>query len=223
MSSRFNKYLPVSILLAIIIAVPSCGDPAPDVYQGGQNQGPNVYFPDSTKQNAPQDPATKPETIDTSAVTYLALGDSYTIGQSVSQNERWPVQLVKSLVQKGQRVEMPTIIAQTGWTTNALLSTVQNTSFDKKYDLVSLLIGVNNQYIGQGISSFQKDMEILLDISQSLTRTGEGVFVLSIPDYGATPFGEANAAEIGKEIDEYNEWIASECYRTNIPYFQCCS
>jgi lysophospholipase L1-like esterase len=173
--------------------------------------------PDSLILDDPTNDHIGPASIDTSAIRYLALGDSYTIGQGVAEDERWPVMLAEHFRKKGYNFPDPSIIARSGWTTGALLSALYY-GHPGKYDLVSLLIGVNNQYIGRGIGSFQRDMAILLDSCKSYTRTGRGVFVLSIPDYGATPYGEANAESIGEEIDAYNAWIKDACYDRNIPF-----
>jgi len=140
-----------------------------------------------------------------SQYTYLGLGDSYTIGESVDVSERWSVQLAKRLNDKGYKVTDPKIIAKTGWTTGNLL-TAMNTELEvKKYDLVSVLIGVNNQYQGRSIEEYEQDLNTIFTKAIAHSAKGkEGVFVVSTPDYGATPFGAANAENIGKEIDEFN-------------------
>ena len=91
--------------------------------------------------------------------SYLALGDSYTIGEAVSENERWPVQLVKALEWKNRILDSPKIIAKTGWTTADLKMGIDNAILDFPYDWVSLLIGVNNQYKGKSISNFKEEFE----------------------------------------------------------------
>lgn len=139
-------------------------------------------------------------------VRFLALGDSYTIGQSVTSNARWPNQLRDSLVQRGIVVDTVSIIATTGWTTGNLLNAITSQSLDSKnFNLVSVLIGVNNQYQGQNISFFKSQYKQLLD--SALTYAGgdsNAVFVVSIPDYGYTPFGQGNQGFISSEIDHYN-------------------
>lgn len=121
---------------------------------------------------------------------YLALGDSYTIGESVDENKRWPVQLVKELNKEGFAVAAPKIIAKTGWTTNELQDSIEKQNPDDDYDLVSLLIGVNNQYRGYPINQYKKEFEELLVKAISLAdEDSDKVFVVSIPNYGVTPFG----------------------------------
>jgi len=138
-------------------------------------------------------------------LSYLALGDSYTIGESVSQDVRWPVQLVKQLRNKGEEINAPRIIAKTGWTTDNLLNAIDANLGNEKYDLVSVLIGVNNQYQNKSLEDYEEDLNTIFTEAIAASKTGkEGVFVVSIPDYGATPFGASNAEEIGREIIEFN-------------------
>lgn len=138
---------------------------------------------------------------------YLALGDSYTIGESVEYQERFPVQLVNKLKFKGINCAQPKIIAKTGWTTDELLEGIEKEDPDKDYDLVTLLIGVNNQYRGKTLDSYQKEFEMLL--KKAIEFTGDRkdrVIVISIPDYGVTPFGKKRGRKkIGAEIDEFNQ------------------
>lgn len=144
-------------------------------------------------------------------VTFLALGDSYTIGESVDPDQRWPVQLADSLRQRSYSVSPPDIIAKTGWTTADLQKAIKDESLQKTYDLVSLLIGVNNQYQGLNFEQFEREFEELL--SQAITFAGDekgDVFVVSIPNYGATPFGQIrNPEQIREEIKKYNETARS--------------
>ncbi len=149
--------------------------------------------------------------------SYLALGDSYTIGESVKESERWPVQLYKSLKNK---ISYPTIIAKSGWTTDQLIDTLNKTKF-KNYDFVSLLIGVNNQYRGRSIESFKKDFIELLERSIKYANgKKERVFVVSIPDWGVTPFANGKDRNIiEKEINEFNNIISKECSINEIKFF----
>jgi lysophospholipase L1-like esterase len=149
--------------------------------------------------------------------SYLALGDSYTIGESVKESERWPVQLYKSLKNK---ISYPTIIAKSGWTTDQLIDTLNKTKF-KNYDFVSLLIGVNNQYRGRSIESFKKDFIELLERSIKYANgKKERVFVVSIPDWGVTPFANGKDRNIiEKEINEFNNIISEECSINEIKFF----
>lgn len=147
-------------------------------------------------------------------LSYLALGDSYTIGENVAEDMRWPVQLVKQLRTKEIEINEPKIIAKTGWTTDNLLNAMDANLGDEKYDLVSILIGVNNQFQNKSIIDYENDLNTIFSEAIQASKTGkEGVFVVSIPDYGATPFGASNAAEIGREIAQFNvvlERVASE-------------
>ena len=139
-------------------------------------------------------------------LSYLALGDSYTIGESVEVSERWPVQLVNELREHGLAVEDPEIIAKTGWTTDELKEAIADTNLNPPYDLVTLLIGVNDQYRGYDINNYPGKFLFLLKKSISLAGNNPNrVVVLSIPDYGVTPFAsEKNTPKISREIKEYN-------------------
>lgn len=153
-------------------------------------------------------------------LTYLALGDSYTIGESVETSERWPVQLVKRLNNKGYAVENAKIIAKTGWTTGNLLSAMNSELTDKKYDLVSVLIGVNNQYQGRSIKEYEQDLNTIFTKAIAHSVNGKkGVFVVSTPDYGATPFGASNAENIGKEIDQFNAVLKKVADKFGLAYY----
>lgn len=154
-------------------------------------------------------------------ITYLALGDSYTIGEKVSENERWPYQLAMELNKKGQRTAKPTIIAKTGWTTGDLLAAMKNKLKPKeKYDLVSVLIGANNQYQGKSISDYEKDLRILFQQAIDHAVQGKkGVFALSIPDYGVTPFGKAKGGNISKEIARFNAVCKKVCQDFGIDFY----
>lgn len=150
---------------------------------------------------------------------YLALGDSYTIGESVSESDRWPNQLAKLLEREGIRVEV-TIIAHTGWTTDELWQSIQAAMPEPPYDLVSLLIGVNNQYRGYDINEYREQFIFLLN--KSIEYAGgdsKRVIVLSIPDWGVTPFAsDRNREQIAKEINEFNAVNRQEAKRTGVHY-----
>ena len=137
---------------------------------------------------------------------FLALGDSYTIGESVSEKERWPVQLAKKLREKGKSIGEPLIIATTGWRTDDLMNAVNKAHLKNEYDLVSLLIGVNNQYQGKSSEEYVIEFEDLLKTAIQLAKgKKENVFVVSIPDYGYTPFGKPKQAEISKALNRFND------------------
>jgi lysophospholipase L1-like esterase len=145
------------------------------------------------------------------ALRYLALGDSYTIGESVDSAGRWPVQLARALRAKKINVVDPEIVARTGWTTDELAAGIQVAAPAGPYDLVSLLIGVNNQYRGRDAEKYRAEFRSLL--AQSVEFAGgkaSHVIVLSIPDWGVTPFAAGrDRAKIGAEIDKFNS-IARE-------------
>jgi lysophospholipase L1-like esterase len=138
-------------------------------------------------------------------VKFLALGDSYTIGESVAVNERWPVQLTNALLKKGLICDEPKIIATTGWRTDDLMRAIQNTKLSNDYTLVSILIGVNNFYQGKSIDTYANECESLLVTAIKLAgQNKQHVFVVSIPDYGFTSFGESDQVRISKGIDAFN-------------------
>lgn len=142
---------------------------------------------------------------------FLALGDSYTIGQSVALEERWPVQLAALLRTQGLALEDPLIIARTGWTTAELESGLDAAAPEGPFDLVSLLIGVNNQYRGLGPLEYRDEFGKLLDRAIELAGgIAPHVVVLSIPDWGVTPFAsERDGALIASEIDLFNSLNAA--------------
>ncbi len=152
-------------------------------------------------------------------VSYLALGDSYTIGESVSENERWPNQLAQLLTEKGKPINKPTIIATTGWRTDNLANAITIAKLKEEYDLVSLLIGVNNQYQGKSAEQFGVEFEGLLKTAIRLAKGNkENVFVVSIPDYGFTPFGVNNKEKISAAIDQFNELSKKASEKLGVKY-----
>ncbi len=153
--------------------------------------------------------------------TYLALGDSYTIGESVPEHERWPVQLAAVLREKNVDVGQPDIIARTGWTTAELSQAILKSGNDNQYDLVSLLIGVNNQYRTQSRSRYRRELAVLL---RTATRFAKGnarrVVVLSIPDWGVSPFAKnRNRKKIARKIDGFNEVCRKESLKAGAHFF----
>lgn len=142
---------------------------------------------------------------DMSTIRYLALGDSYTIGESVAARDRWPEQLVKSLAAEGIQTEV-TLIARTGWTVDELWEGIQADPPAGTYDLVTLLIGVNDQYRGYPVDGYREDFRFML--GKAIEYAGgrpDRVIVLSIPDWGLTPFAATRDTEpISRQIDEFN-------------------
>lgn len=144
--------------------------------------------------------------VDTIHKTFLALGDSYTIGQSVAESERFPVQTVKLLRQQNIGIANPDIIAVTGWTTGNLLNSLNSNPPQNNYSIVTLLIGVNNQYQGRPLNEYKTEFTELLHRAISYAGNNrKHVFVISIPDYSVTPFAQGyDTAKIAKEIDAFN-------------------
>ena len=137
-------------------------------------------------------------------ISYLALGDSYTCGEAVEQAQSFPYLLAKVFKQENIALA-PTIVAQTGWTTNELEQALDAANLPATFGLVSLLVGVNNQYRGLDIEVFKTEFTRLLGMAIHLAKgNAHKVFVLSIPDYGYTPFGQAQQLKISEEINLYN-------------------
>lgn len=153
-------------------------------------------------------------------IKFLALGDSYTIGESVTESERWPVQLINELMKQGYDTEYPKIIATTGWRTDDLKRAIHDTHPAEDFTLVSLLIGVNNQYQGKSVNNYEAEFEELLKIGiEHAGGDKSKVFVVSIPDYGFTPFGKANQVSITKALDKFNAVNKSITEKYGIKYF----
>ncbi len=146
---------------------------------------------------------------------YLALGDSYTIGEGVPVAERWPEQLAARLRASGAKIPEPEIIAKTGWTTDELAAAIARRNPQGPYALVSLLIGVNNQFRGRSVEEYRAQFIALLDKATTLAdREARRVIVLSIPDWGVTPFAEGrDRAEIATAIDSFNAVARDETRR----------
>ena len=147
---------------------------------------------------------------------YLALGDSYTIGESLSSIDSFPYQVVQKLRSQNIVFNPPEIIAKTGWTTRQITDAIKQYQFLPKYDFVSLLAGVNNQYQGKPVEEFKMDLENLLLFSLKVTDNSKSkVCILSIPDYSKTPFADSmDKVKISKEIDVFN----SVCKALSIQY-----
>lgn len=155
-------------------------------------------------------------------LSYLALGDSYSIGEAVPEAGRWPVQLAVQLREHGIELAPPRIIATTGWTTDELALTLDLAEPLGAWDFVSLLIGVNNQYRGRSVVQYASEFRELLQRAIGYARgRPERVLVLSIPDWGVTPFGATDprgAAVIGAELDTFNAAAAEICARHRVAF-----
>lgn len=154
-------------------------------------------------------------------VTYLALGDSYTIGESVDLTMRWPVQLADRLREDSIYIADPDIIARTGWTTDELMNGIESVNPGNDYDLVSLLIGVNNQYQGRDIYNFRDELVELISIAITCANNeADNVIVLSIPDWGVMPFASGrDKDQIAEEIDAFNDVVKQECNYAGVEFF----
>jgi lysophospholipase L1-like esterase len=154
------------------------------------------------------------------AKRFLALGDSYTIGEAVEEHDRWPVQFVAMLAERGIAFELPQIIATTGWTTDELSAAIDRENPQGPFDLVSLLIGVNNQYRGYSLENYRIEFEALL--KRAIAFAGGDTtktVVISIPDWGATPFAaDRDRALIALEIDAYNDANREIANRYKVSY-----
>ena len=154
-----------------------------------------------------------------SSLKILSLGDSYTIGQSVCETCRFPEQLKDSLINNLENISINLqIIAQTGWTTTSLINAINSTNPSSDFDLVTLLIGVNNQYQGRPFSTYEQEFPELVSTAISKANNDlSKVIVISIPDYAYTPFGNGNQT-ISQEIDEYNDYAQDYCALNGISY-----
>lgn len=155
-------------------------------------------------------------------LSYLALGDSYTIGEAVKSNESFPYQLAVLLNEKGITVEEPVIIAQTGWTTDELKAAIETAAPKENFGLVTLLIGVNNQYRGYSLTSYREEFKALLQMAIGFVAGIKAhVFVVSIPDWGLTPFGkesDRNTETVTAEIDAFNAVNKEETLAMGVSY-----
>jgi lysophospholipase L1-like esterase len=153
--------------------------------------------------------------------TFLSLGDSYTIGESVAEQDRWSVQLAAMLREKGVDVAPPDIIARTGWTTAELAEAIRQSGNADTYDLVSLLIGVNNQYRAEPLDRYRAEVRELLQTAIRFAGGRPGrVIVLSIPDWGVTPFArDRDPAQIAAGIDAFNAACREEAQKAGVRFF----
>jgi lysophospholipase L1-like esterase len=161
------------------------------------------------------------EAISQKSISYLALGDSYTIGEGVPIAESYPYQAVQILRKKGYNLQAPEIVAKTGWTTGELQTAINGSKFLPFYDVVTLLIGVNNQYRGNSPELYADEFESLL--KQAIAFAGNDnkrVAVLSIPDWGATPFAEGrDRVKITEEINAFNAINRKVSSKYRVQYF----
>ena len=153
---------------------------------------------------------------------YLALGDSYTIGEGIAEDGRWPAVLARALRVEGVALDDPRIIATTGWTTDELAAAIDAAEPLGEWDFVSLLIGVNNQYRGRSLANYRDEFAALLQRSIGFVGGRPGrVLVLAIPDWGVTPFGATSGrdvAQIARELDAFNAAAAAICAEHGVAF-----
>jgi lysophospholipase L1-like esterase len=215
------------VLLLVLVFVLGCDSEELRIEPGIPNSNQNTAddesnggTDDDTDTTSDNDP-TGNET-NTDLYNILSLGDSYTIGESVCSTCRFPEQLKDSLAQRFEDSSWEVdVIAQTGWTTTNLANAINGANLATDYDLVTLLIGVNNQYQSLLFSTYISEFPELVETSIEAAQGDKNrVIVISIPDYAFTPFGQGqgNAATISSEIDNYNNFAESYCNQENISY-----
>src|SRR5690606_25623456 len=158
----------------------------------------------------------------TEAISYLALGDSYTIGEGVDEAGRWPLQLAAALREDGIALADPRIIATTGWTTDELSAASDAAGPLGRFGFVSLLVGVNHQYPGRDLDNYREESDaVLVRAAGFAGDRGDRVLVLSIPDWGVTPFAAGTGrdlATIARELDDYNAAARALCEARGIAF-----
>ena len=149
----------------------------------------------------------------------LALGDSYTIGEGVNEDQIWPNQFIKVAYENGVDFSSPRIIAETGWKSYDLINAIESSNFEKKYDYVSLLIGVNNQFNSRPVNEFKNDLDKLLIKINNLKKKNGSVLIISIPDWGSSPFGEGfDRNVISNEINTFNNSLKNFANTNGLKY-----
>lgn len=150
---------------------------------------------------------------------FLALGDSYTIGEGVSASERWPSVVAERLRQQGADISDPQLIARTAWTADELLDAVVAAHPNGPFDLVTLMVGVNDHYRGRDLATFATFFDPLLQTTMSLAGDARGVVVVSIPDWGHSPFAAArDRAGISATLDAFNDWLRERVHTEGIAW-----
>ena len=151
--------------------------------------------------------------------SFLALGDSYTVGEGVSYEESWPSQFVDYALDRGRDFKNPELIAQTGWKTYDLLDAIKSSNLSVKYDFISLLIGVNNQFNSRPLSEFEDDLNEILTEINYLKKGNSKVIVISIPDWGYSPYGSSyDRDRISDEIDQFNNILKKISEQNNLNF-----
>jgi len=158
--------------------------------------------------------------LDKGIINFLALGDSYTIGEGVDIDKRWPVQLITALMQRGLSISQPLVVARTGWTVGELLAGLREAAPGGVFDLVSVQAGVNDQYRGYEVGSYRRQFRTLLAEAIALAGGAAGkVMVLSIPDWGVTPYAQGHDRQkIADEIETFNLVNMAEAVGAGVHY-----
>ena len=151
------------------------------------------------------------------ALSFLALGDSYSVGEGLEGEQNWPERLFDSIKKNEDTIK---IIAETGFSTNELIQAIDNVVLEKRYNLISIQIGVNDQFRGNSTELFKQDFQKLVQrIKENELTKRASVFVVSLPDWGATPFGSSwDRIRVTNEIDAFNRIIKGVCNTNNILY-----
>lgn len=161
----------------------------------------------------------KQDAVELQEISFLALGDSYTIGEGVEKTERWPNQFVSIAKEKGVLFSEPDVVAKTGWKTYDLLSAIQKKKTTKKYDFITLLIGVNNQYNALPLEIFKEGLDSILFEINNFKKANATVLIISIPDWGVTPYAKSfEPNKISQEIDVYNALLESFAKDNGFPF-----
>ena len=202
MSASIRRNISVLALIAIIAAA---------IYLGTGLRIPNSIQADATAVVSPEH---------TGKYHFLALGDSYTIGESVPPADRWPMQLANQIRSGGIDLGDPLIIARTGWTTGNLLAAMDAAKLTDKFDLITILIGVNNQFQGRSEDEYRSQFVELLHRAIALANgNASHVVVLSIPDWGVSPFGrQVDGKKIAAAIDRFNQINREETAKIDAVY-----
>ena len=174
----------------------------------------------SAPQNDPDSNAEETTPTENSAIKILTLGDSYTLGVNVCSSCGYPEQLKARLnlrLTTTNGIELK-VIAQSRWTTTNLINAINSDNLSNYYDLVTLLIGVNNQYQEKPFSLYEREFPLLVNTAIAKANSNKNkVIVISIPDYAYTPFGRGNI-NISKDIEKYNTFAKNYCAKNNISY-----
>ena len=210
--ANFSIHIKTALHLFVLMVV---------VFFFNQCSSENTNFVSIAKISPTPSPQPLPQPVN-KKVSYIALGDSYTIGQSVCVTCRFPEQLKKKLESTIPNLSVDLkIIAQTGWTTSNLIQAIKEQQLTSDYKLVTLLIGVNNQYQNKEFSIYGSEFRQLVQSAITLAKSNKtNVIVVSIPDYAYTPFGQrsANPTQISTEIDRYNAFAKSYCDSNGIAF-----